>query len=1108
MAVLMYPPASVAKTCEQWVAKVVSVQGTVEVQRAGESGWQRVTLNQTLCPGDTVRAQRRSRANLALVNESVLRLNQRTTLKLGEFKKEEETSVVDLIKGAGHFLSRKPRALEVRTPFAIAGVRGTEFFVNVEENQTFLSIFEGQVLASNKVGELLLASGQAAVAEKGKAPVLRVVVRPRDAVHWALYYPPVIYTRPGEPEPKEDLGDPRYLGHRASLLIPVGRVEEAGKDLERALALDPNYSDAYALQSIIAVVQNDKSYALNLAQKAVETGPNSATARIAQSYAQQASFDLGGARASLEEAVKLESENALAWARLAELWSASGYLDKSLEAAQKAVALSPNLARTQTVLGFAYLTQVKTTEARVAFTKAIQLDQADPLPRLGLGLTKIRDGDLKEGGRDIEVAASLDPNNSLVRSYLGKTYFEEKRTGMDTREYEIAKELDPNDPTPWFYDAITKQTTNRPVEALHDLQKSRELNDNRAVYRSKLQLDSDLAARSASIGRIYNDLGFQQRGLFEGWMSVNTDPSDFSGHRFLADTYAALPRHKIARVSELLQSQLLQPQNITPVQPVLGESNLFLISAQGAADLSFREFNPLFNRDRLALQASGLYGENDNDLPDNDTWAAEGIVSGIYKKLSFSAGYSRFDTNGFRINNDQEDKIGNAFAQLEFTPNTSIQAEYRYRDFERGFLQLRFEPDDFLPSQRLEEEAKSIRLGFRHAFSPDHNLIANLTHQDKDSIQQEATGFLFGPFGPRFDKVEFKVDQEAYSAEAQYLYRSGHINIVGGAGYFDIDAPRVQTTVIFFPFPPFPPPPIGPGGTTQTTIVRSDLSVEHTNLYLYSYTHFPKNVTWTIGASGDFFESVSEEGPDADQFNPKFGITWNPLPNTTLRGAVFRTLRRTLLTNQTLEPTQVAGFNQFFDDTDATESWRYGGAVDQKFTESIYGGAEYSERDLTVPFLRTGAPPGELEWDEKLFRAYLYLTPHKWFALSGEYLYEEFNRDERFGDGALFVETSYVPLGINFFHPSGLSAFFKGTYVNQKGSFERIDSAGTFTPGKDDFWLADAAINYRLPKRYGFITVGATNLFDKEFQYFDTDRDNPRIIPDRFIFGKVTLAIP
>jgi hypothetical protein len=104
------------------------------------------------------------------------------------------------------------------------------------------------------------------------------------------------------------------------------------------------------------------------------------------------------------------------------------------------------------------------------------------------------------------------------------------------------------------------------VEALQDLQKSIELNDNRAVYRSRLLLDEDLGARSASLGRIYNDLGFQELALVEGWKSVNVDPSNYSAHRFLADVYAALPRHEIARVSELLQSQLLQPNENSPQQ--------------------------------------------------------------------------------------------------------------------------------------------------------------------------------------------------------------------------------------------------------------------------------------------------------------------------------------------------------------------------------------------------------------------------------------------------------------------------------------------------------------------------------------------------------------
>jgi outer membrane receptor protein involved in Fe transport len=122
-------------------------------------------------------------------------------------------------------------------------------------------------------------------------------------------------------------------------------------------------------------------------------------------------------------------------------------------------------------------------------------------------------------------------------------------------------------------------------------------------------------------------------------------------------------------------------------------------------------------------------------------------------------------------------------------------------------------------------------------------------------------------------------------------------------------------------------------------------------------------------------------------------------------------------------------------------------------------------------------------------------------------LYEKFERDERFTAGAKEVKTHSLPLGINFFHPSGLSAGLRATYNDQEGVFESFTDGGFFN-GKDDFWLVDAAINYRLPKRYGFITLGATNLFDKEFNYFETDIDNTRIQPDRFLFAKVTLAIP
>jgi hypothetical protein len=95
----------------------------------------------------------------------------------------------------------------------------------------------------------------------------------------------------------------------------------------------------------------------------------------------------------------------------------------------------------------------------------------------------------------------------------------------------------------------------------------------------------------------------------------------------------------------------------------------------------------LFNRNKAVLQADGLVG-------DEGTWGAEGVVSAIYNRLSLSAGYTHFQTDGFRTNNDQDDDIANAFAQYELTYQTSIQAEYRYRNIRRGETQPRFFADD------------------------------------------------------------------------------------------------------------------------------------------------------------------------------------------------------------------------------------------------------------------------------------------------------------------------------------------------------------------------------------------------------------------------------
>jgi tetratricopeptide (TPR) repeat protein len=1109
--------------CVPSIGRIISVQGTVEVRREGTAAWLRAGLEHLLCRGDSIRVGSLSRAAVALANQPVVRIDQNTTLNLISVLPEEE-SLLHLVFGAAQFFSRKPRALTVGTPYVNAAIEGTEFFIRVGPDGTLVAVFEGTVAASNARGSLDLTAGQSAMAKPGEAPEPFVMVRPRDAVQWALYYPPIlaIQADPSDPArrvpqavdrafaegvrgntaeafalleaiPESERGASYYL-YRAALLLNVGRVDEAHTDIEEALARDRSSGLVYALRAVIAVAQNDNERALADAERAVELAPRSIPPKIALSYAQQATFQLEAARDTLLEAVDEQPQDALAWARLAEIWLALGYRSRALEAAGRAAELSPDLSLPQTVQGFAALAAFRPVTAKEAFERAIRLNSADPLAHFGLGLAEIRQSNLKKGRREIEIAVGLDPNNALLRAYLGKAYFEERATspgayldvleaqisgdGIDLagEQFAIAKELDPKDPTPWFYDAILKQSQNRPVEALREVEEAIRLNDNRILFRSRELLDEDRAARGASLARIYDDLGFEQLGIDAAAKSLAYDPANTSAHRFLSDIYATQPRREIARVSELLQAQLLQDVNINPVQPSLSETNLNIFTGGGPTTPGLGEFTPLFERNQAQLNVSGEIGNN-------DTKAGEAIVSGLYDRFSVSAGQFHYKTDGFRNNYSLEHNITDFFAQAAVTPEFNIQGEVRLRRTESGDRRLNFDPEDFDSDLEGDLDEDMARFGLRYSPSPRSDFIGSVIYTDRREKAQT----------PPSDS---RVKDKAVQGEAAHLYNGGSWNLVTGYGYYDVD--RTKRVAVDFPgFPPFFP--------ARTINNRTSETIRQHSGYAYSNIEFPASATWTIGFSYDVYD---REDYNRKIASPKLGLQWDITEDLLLRVAAFRTLKPVLTANRTIQPTQVAGFNQFFDDVNGTESWRYGAGLDARLTDDVAAGVEASTRDVSEP---TGDRTNRyVDHDESQFRGYLNWTPHPEWALRGEAVFDIFENDD---DNVVpkRVRTLTLPISATYFSPMGFFGGATATYVNQK--VNRRNGSG-IPDGHDSFVVADAAIGFRLPQRRGLVSVGVQNIFDKHLNYQD---DNFRefadgaptaspFFPERTILARITLS--
>ena len=1059
--------------CEAPVARVVSVEGVVELRAAGTEAWTPAAREAPLCAGDTLRTGADGRAALALVNETVVRLDHDTALTLTALE-PGAPSLLELLSGIAHFISRVPRSLKVKTPVVNAAIEGTEFVVAFRGGEARVTVIEGVVRVENAAGGVRLAAGEAAVARAGEAPAPTLLARPRRAVQWALYFPPLW---------KEAQGAPGEAGR----LLARGRVDAARRLLEK-----DDSPAALALKAVIAVVLGETARARELAERAVAAAPDSAPVQVALSYARQAGGDLEGAAAAARRAAVLAPGSAVARARLAELELILGHAGAGLEQARRAVELDPRSARARAVLGFARLMGLDVDTARADFEAAIALDQADPLPRLGLGLALIRQGRLAAGRRQLEIAVSLDPGRSILRSTLGKAYFEEKRAPLDAGQFALARELDPNDPTPWFYDAIRLQSENRPVEALQSAERAMALNGNRAPVRPVRELDRDEAARGTALARIYAELGFWDSALLEGWQATTAAPGDAAAHRFLADAYAALPRHEVARASELLQSQLLQDANVLPIQPWVAESTVSSVAAAGPAAASPYELHPLFTRDGTSFWFNTLGGSN-------DTVADDLVVAGIDGRFSYSVGQFHYETDGYRPNNDVTEDLANVYLQYAFTPNFSAQVEFRHLKSDNGDLGQNFDPGDFSTRFRRSEERDTFRLGARQRLDDRSDLLWSFFDVRRDSSQLTETA------GPVIDQ---RSRSEADQVELQYRLRRRGMRLVAGAGSSRVDLDQASVydwTGVFGvacpPSPPFPPVPC----SAQTSSVQ-----RHETLYTYATFPAAGGWEWTLGVARDWVE----QGPqDVNRTSPKLGLSWRSRAGWRLRAAWFETVKRVLVVEQTLEPTHVAGFNQWFDDPNGTLTRRYGVGVDGR-AGPVRLGLEASRRRLRIPAVTVGKGVVEyLRRGELLWRAWAHWAPAPRWAMALEPAFATYDNPESDDPGLLSapprrLETLTVPLRVTYHHPAGWRAGLTATFVEQ----DLVAAAARpLAQAHEDFTLVDLDLGWRLPRRAGIVSLQVRNLFDQAFLYQDLDFTTgipvvETLIPERTVWFRLSLG--
>lgn len=894
---------------------------------------------------------------------------------------------------------------------------------------------------------------------------------------------------------------------QAGALLSRGQVDRANDlhaEVAARLAVSTPAAETIAIerllrsqQAIIALVQNRMADAKSIAERHLKQ-PSASTTFVTLSYIYQAEFNLEEALAVVEQGLVKYPGSGRLRARHAELLLSFGRSAQALEEAERSIAALPFDPYPLSLAGFASLALNDTDKARHMFGAAIGLSDGLGLPFLGLGLTRIREGQLAEGRRLIQQAAHLEPATALYRSYLGKAFFEEEEAKLAEEEYRLAIRLDPHDPTPYLYRAFNSLSLNRPIEALRDLERSVDLNDNRAVYRSRLLLDQDRGVRSTSLAEVYSRLGFSQIAQTEAIKSLGRDYANYSAHLLLAKSYETDDLIQAA-ISESYIARLLSPVNFNLVRPSQGGS------------VSANEYSTLFDRAQNRLAVEGFARTFDHLIRPRT------VFSGTSGKTGYAMTHKTDYADGFRDNDRYVEHETYASLQHEVTPDDTLLLDATTNFVDRGDSDVGFEPRSNDPDLTLHINDYVLRAGGNHRFGPGSRLIgqllghnSSLTFRDSTAdriviINSLSQGELIDQslfFGQSVQDIQFR--SRGIRGDLQHIYDSPQFSAVTGTGVLESsnhlsdDAPtsfdeEIADLHIF---------------THSENTEASRRFYHYTTLHLLPWLDLQGGLSFAhLRLSGAPLSVPASEATETTRrWLPKAGLVLSLPSETTVRAAFFENIGNSGVRElEVIEPTIIGGFNQsFYDFFPGTRSRNIAVGIDQKFESETFVGVQALRRHIiqhfpvTYDLLELDADSGDLigsailagddpddHVDEDVFKGYLYQVLGDRTSATLDYSHIR-NEDSTEVDEAL-TRTDKVKLGVNYFDPSGLFLFTAATWRQQ--DLSGFDEGSEAANGNRDFWLVDAGIGYRLAKRRGEITLAATNIFDQEYRYLAPESD-------------------
>ena len=1132
------------------VATLYASEGSVSVRRVGTSSWEGVNTGANFREGDTIRTGKDGKAAVEFVDGALVRLGRYSALTFEKVTAAGNPSVSQT-EGKAYFFSRgAKREPEIKTRHVNAAIFGTELVVDVSADSTTIDVLHGSVNASNSKGSVSLALGDRAVTRLNEAPTKSILVRPADSVQWMINFPFVLVEGDLLASPDPGCGDACAQAIKAiladvskgdTLLTALDKHDQPLSGTARGSVLravadwrvgNPSGARAALLKAPAGASPTDRALRdIVLAfTDLVEGNPQGAQAKydaakaarpgmvnsaILESYVLQSKGDLDDALEVIEQARAAHPKVASLYDREAELMlSFDRYADATQLLNERRAEFGAS-SMNSILAGFAALSRHDFDDAQANFVQAQREDPSQSLAYLGQALVKVNDREYGETKELLSKAVQLDPAVASYRSYLGKLFFDDEHSDAAREEYNAAIELDKNDPTAYLYRSYVDVAQNDVIGGLRDVEKSIALNNNRAVYRSTLLLDRDLAVRGAGLARVFNELGFSDIARVEAIKSISDDYGNYSAHRLLGDSYNSILDAE-ARFSEERIANLLSPLSFNIFNSI-GEST------------ALGDYNALFDKKESREAFQAVWQSNQNQV------GGELLATGKTDSFGYLFRYAPYYANSSNPNpyHSSANTVRGAL-QYELTPDDRFVLEGNFR----ASTQNNETTADGTSSYESEGfHAGDVSLGYNHRFSTNLTFLAQAGYardSNQFSFPEERTNnlsadftapdtFFYAPLSLQANPKDV-ISQNNYSA--QLIYTSKYIDSVTGVQGLYFDSSRRENS-------PVSQINVCEGGADPACQVdvqgdintSSSANLSSGDVYEYLSFKIPQTANLTLGLTATTVEYEPNYIPPylsaterESKLSPKIGLVTTPTSWLTTRAAYFQNLSKSDLTDlSSLEPTLVGGLNQDFNNLSGAESENYAFGLDAKAPNKVYVGAQYTHRNLKEPigyveqYSELAYPELSLVGlenfdvensyaEDQIFRGYLYSVLSDSTVFTADTLMDWFNLQDP-GEEPATIISRRVRLGARQYYGKHLSFTVSGTYRNQN-----ISGLPGYLPDESQagggFWLFDTAVSYRFPEQHGNVFFRVDNILNRDFDYNTiTGVENPLLEGRSFILG-------